>query len=453
MRAAIGNFWENANSSLWLVPALLTLGAVVLFTLLLAVDTEVAPDLDERVPWLFGGTAEAARTLLQVISGSLITVVSIAFSITIVALQQASTQFSPRVLRSFTSDRGNQVVLGTYIATFTYALLVMGEVRDETGDQAGFVPSLSVSVAIVLALVSLGMLIYFIHHISQALQVSWILASSQSEAEAEMNSLFPSQIGRGGTDPPSVEKLVEQTEREQRGHETLVHSEEAGYLRRVDPDQLARATQRGVYLLCVLPRIGDFLQHGSVIARLWSEAPLPEQQRKQVRGAFTLDRERSTHQDLITGIREMVDIAVKALSPSVNDPTTAEQCLDYLGDVLVRLAGREFPSPLRRMEHGPLFLFNRPDFDDHVDAAFSQIRRAARDEPHVTGHLLSLLGQLAERVPNPGRAIPIRRQVEEVVAGLEVGDLSQSDRQSLREQARGILMALSRRWEQPQQAA
>lgn len=452
MRAKFANMWENALSSLWFVPALLVLGGVLLSSALLLVDATLAPDLEGRVPWLFQGTAGAARSLLSTVAGSLITVISVAFSITILALQQAATQYSPRVLRNFTSDRGNQVVLGTYLATFTYALLVMRQVREPTGDQAGFVPALSVTMSLVLALVSVGLLVYFIDHISGSLQVSSILASIRQELDAEVDHLFPSEFGRGSEEPPSVEALVQQTAKERRGRETVVRSEGAGYLRRIDEEQLAGVT-REVHLVWVHPQIGDYLHPGMVLVKTWSEEPLAEDRQKEVREAFVLDRERSIFQDPLFGVRQMVDIAVKALSPGINDPTTAEQSLANLGDVVARLLVREIPSSLRRTDGGSLYLFNRPGFPVYVDASFSQIRRAARRNVQVTLYLLGRLGELARRVPTSERAAPFRQQVEEILAALDSSDFTPADRRALGDQAREVLAALPEELRRRERAA
>lgn len=173
MRARLQNGWENISSSLWFVPTVLVLLALALSSLLIEVGAVLARRNNPLIPWLFSGTADVARSVLSVIAGSRITVISIAFSVTIVALQQAAAQFTPRVLGHFTASRSNQIVLGVYTATFVYALLVLRSVRSQTEIlQPGFVPALSLTVAIGLALLCLGLLIFFIHHMSGALQAA-----------------------------------------------------------------------------------------------------------------------------------------------------------------------------------------------------------------------------------------------------------------------------------------
>jgi uncharacterized membrane protein len=434
MRARAGNLLENVRASLWFVPTLCVVGAVALSSGLLFIDEEVAPDLKERWPWLFGGTAEAARDILAAIATSLITVVAVAFSVTLVAVQQAASRYTPRVLQTFIRDRGNQVVLGVYIGTFTYALLVLRQIRQATADQAEFVPPLAVTGAIGLALVSLGFLVYFIDHAIRSLEVTWILASIRRAVASQLHRLYPHALQPASVEPaPPVPS----------GHETRVTSREGGYLRRVDEDELVAATRDHAELVWICPAIGDYVLSGAVLARVWTEGPLDETRAAAVRDAFVIDRERSIEQDPLFGVRQIEDIAVKALSPGVNDPTTAEQCLAVLGDVLVALIDREFPAPLRSDDGGPRYVFTRPSFADYVEACFGQIRRAARTDVHVTRSLLRLLAELATRAPTEDRRHPIQAQVVEILGALPGSGLTESDRHALQEDAQAGLTRLA----------
>lgn len=198
--------WERFRESIGFIPAILVVGAIALAFGMVTIDQVYFEEVRREVPWLFGGTADAARGLLSTIAGAMITVVSISFSVTIVALQQASSQYSPRVLRTFTSDKLNQIVLGMYIATFVYALLVLRSVRTEVSDidGSGFVPALSVVVAIILALICLGLLIVFIHRITQSLQVAEIIRRVHGDLVQQIEVLYPEQIGEPVADPASA---------------------------------------------------------------------------------------------------------------------------------------------------------------------------------------------------------------------------------------------------------
>jgi uncharacterized membrane protein len=426
MSAGLMSAWEEVRSSLYFVPGLLVAGAAALAFALLAVDG-VYPNLGGEVGWLFGGSASAGRSLLSTIATSLITVVSIAFSVTMVALQQAATSFTPRVLRTFTRDTGNQVVLGAYIGTFAYALLVMRQIR-EGADGAGvaeFVPALSISVAIVLALVALALLVYYVHHTSRALEVSWILDSIAAEAEGPLEKLFPRPLGRDTPEPAGASELLARLcppERQGR----VIRATAAGYLRWIDLDQLEEAAPPPASLIRVHPAMGAYVLPGEPVFTICPDVPLDAAGEARLLAALAFGPERSVEQDELFAVRQMVDIAVKALSPGVNDPTTAEQSLDRIGLMLARLIRREYPSPVREAG-GKTFLFNRPGFADHVGAAFDQIRRASASSVHVSMYLIDLAGRLAAQAPTGERRRALLRQVDAIVEGLPSSGLPRAD--------------------------
>lgn len=408
MQPKLQNVWENIRSSLWFVPSLLVVLALVLSSLLIEVDVVLAERKSAVIPWIFSGTADAARTVLSVIAGSLITVISIAFSLTIIALQQAATQFSPRVLRTFTASRTNQVVLGAYTATFIYALLVLRTVRSaDQGDP--FVPALSVTVAVGFALICLGLLIYFIHHMSQALQVSVIIDQIRAELVEHLHTLYPAQIAEPVDDPPPITQVIDDLH----GEPTcVIRSSQTGFVRAVDADALLTAPLDGIDWLWVRPQVGEFVPQAAVVAEIAPRDTPTKELTAAIHVAIVIDWERSLHQDPLFGIRQLVDIALKALSPGINDPTTAEYVLQHLGAALGTLATRQFPSPVRTpADGGTRVLLSYPTWADYVDAAFSQIRREAEDDLQVTSTLLRVLTHLAEQVPTPARAVPIHEQV------------------------------------------
>lgn len=436
MGTRLRNTWENIIASLWFLPALLVALAGGLAALMLLLD-ERAPELGGARPWLFGGTAGAARDLLAVISGSLITVAALAFSITVVAIQQAATQFSPRVIRNFMRDFGNQAVFGAYIATFVYALLILRQVRE--ADAGGeFVPALSVTTALVLALVCVCLLIYFIHHIATSLQVATIADNIRREVRAAIDQLYPDDIAApfpGERVPPPLLPTTPAT--------MTVPAPATGFLRAINADQLLGTLPAEVVLARVRPMIGEYVIEGTPLVELWAAVPLDRDQVADLAGGFALDRERSLQQDLLFGIRQLVDIALKALSPGINDPTTAEHCLSHLGDSVIRLVGRRFPEPWRRAPgHDAILFLPRPDFSAIVEATFGQIRRQAISDVHVLGHLLDVLAQIAPRAAAEDRAMAIRHQVLEVLEVLDRQEFTTSDLAMLRARAATVLHAL-----------
>lgn len=426
MRAKFAAVVHDAKESLWLIPALFVFGAVVLSTVLLVLDAELADSAGD-VTWIFGGKAEGAREILSVTAGSLITVISVAFSVTVIALQLAATQYTPRLLRTFMGDRGNQVVLGTYMATFTYSLLVLREVRESGDGQDEFVPSLAITMAIVLALISLALLIYFIHHLAQSLQVSWVLSSIRVEVDRQLERLFPERFGDDSHDW-EADEIDDATATLRRGIVTEVVAEKEGYLRTIQANTLEGALGDRTCFAAIPIGIGTYVAKGDVLVRVFGDDALDEDVESRLRQAFVIGRVRSIQDDIGFGIEQMVEIGVKALSPSMNDPTTATQALTKLGTVVRYLAERDFPNPLRRLGDRGYVLFARPTFADFADAAFDEIRRAGSSNVRVLRHLLTVLSGIAEHLPHKARALPIRTQADEVERSIRKHDLSERDR-------------------------
>lgn len=419
--------WRRAKASLWLNPALFVVLALVLSTVLLEIDRALGRTEAEGL-WLFGGNAAGARTTLSVIAGSLITVVAVAFSVTIIAIQQASTQFTPRVLRNFTRDRGNQLVLATYIGTFTYALLVLRRVREAGLAGPAFVPAISISVAILLSVISLGMLVYFIHHAAESLQVSYLLSSIRRELDEEIDKQFPDSEEEGD---PAV-RFAEPFDARLEANPLEVTSEREGYLVRVDLSGLAMAAASRFRTLHVEVQIGDYVRPGDVLFRAPDEGRADDDFLERARAAFQLDRDRSVEQDPLFGIRQITDIAIKALSPGINDPTTAEQALDFLGGAVNHLLDRAIPSPRRVTREGVRLVLRSPSFAEFVDACFCQIRSAARRDLQVSLRLISVLRGLLQRTTSESRARHLRRRIDEVRAGFDWEQLTADGRASLR---------------------
>lgn len=442
MNNRVRNLWENVRSSLWFLPGIMVLACTLLAIALIRLDRYLDAQESEISGVLFGGTASAARTILSTIAGSLVTVISIAFSITVVALQQASAQFSPRVLRQFTADRINQFVLGAYTGTFIYALLVLRVVRSEEEDLVErFVPAVSVTVAIGLALLCLALLILFIHHMSQELQISVIMDDVRRETVNQLDTLYPESVGAALAHGPSEPPLP--ADRQRVAQPTYVRSESAGFVRGIDEDALINAPSAGMEWVWIRRQIGEFVPCGGILAEVDPIDGDAADSLAAIRDAFVLDRERSINQDPLFGLRLLSDVALRALSPGVNDPTTAEYALGHLSDILCRLACRDFPPNVRASADGATrFIFSRPTWEDYVDAAFSQIRRAAESHVHVLGVLLNALHEVALRVPPGPRAEPLLRQIAEIRAAVARQSFSDTDKRALNGLADAVERAL-----------
>lgn len=408
--------------------------AVVLSIVTTWLDATHSERLRAIVPLLFQGTAGGARTLLSVVAGSVITVVAMIFSLTIVALQQASTQFTPRVIRNFIEHRGNRFVLGTYVATFTFSVLVLRQVRSETDIADRFMPSFSIFIAILLVVFDLGLLVYFIHHTARSLQVSYVIEAIRTDLGRVIDSNF-GEAHQAGSDL-SFEQAHADAVRVRSDEASVVRAARDGYLRTIDYDAIERELPEGTELVVVPRRVGDYVFAGAPIAFTYGPSTGDEGTAERMADAFVIQQIWTTSDEPLFGIRQLADIALKALSPGINDPTTAEQVLDALGGVLVSLARRQLPYPVESLHDGIVLIRRVHTLDDYVDECFGQIRRAARGTPHVLVHMLDVLAQVGDVCIERERLSRLRHHVQEIVSEIEKDDVTSADRAFVREGAR-----------------
>ncbi|MEX2173796.1 MAG: DUF2254 domain-containing protein [Pirellulaceae bacterium] len=407
--------WENLRASLWFIPALIVAGAVALAVGLIEVDLLGHRDrLVERWPRLFGAGAEGSRGLLSAIAGSMITVAGVTFSITVVAMTLASSQYTSRILRNFMRDRANQTVLGVFVGVFAYCLIVLRTIRG--GDEGAFVPALAVLVAVLLALVAIGFLIYFIHHIAASLQATNIIDSVATETLQAVDRLFPAEVGQPD-DEQEGETLESEVELASRVWITIP-ARKTGYIQGIAAEALLDVARRHSIVVRMERGIGDFVIEDSPLASVAGKQPDDDDVR-QVNGAYSVGRHRTVHQDAGYGIRQIVDVALKALSPGINDTTTAVICVDYLGAILARLAARKVESPYRS-EQGQLRLICRgPTFASLLADAFDQIRQNAAGNVAVLARLLEVLAILAARTADPKRHLALLQHADLIAEAAE----------------------------------
>jgi uncharacterized membrane protein len=392
IRDRLESWWFEIRGSLWLIPALLTAGAMVLAWITVQIDQVARFDLDETT-WVFSAGSEGARGVLSAIAGTMMTVTALVFSITIVALQLAASQLTPRVLRSVMADRGNQVVLGVFIATFTYALVVLRAVRSPIETRGGFVPSLSVSILIALALVSVALLIYFMHHSANNLRAAVVIARVTEATRGLIATLYPEEIGRPVSRPPAFP-----------GRPYVVAAGRSGYLQVIGADTLFALAEERALTIEPIPRVGDFVLPGAPLATIWFDGPIDDALSDAVRAGFVLGHERTMQHDVGFGFQQLADIGIRALSPGVNDPTTATVVVDNLAALLVELANRGHPVEVREDEDGVVRLILRgPPFADLVDVAFAQIAHYGAGDPVFSRHLAATLDRMAPLIPEDRR--------------------------------------------------
>jgi uncharacterized membrane protein len=389
--ARLRSLQRDLLDSLWFTPTVIALAYAALALVLLRADRALGLDTQGRDAWAVGG-ADGARGVLFAIAGTTLSVLGVVFSLTIVVLQIASAQFTPRVMRNLTGDRGTQVVLGVFLGTFTYALIVLRAVRssDENGGGPGFVPVTAVAVAIVLALVSIGFMIYTINHVARSVQVAVII----KRVTDDTLDLLAEPLAGESHDGHSPE-LAGSALPAEPGETIASHGD--GYLEAIDAGALLTAAGMRRLVVRTEAPVGSFLLCGAPLATVWPQGMVDADLAERLRAAFVLGPERTRQQDVELGIRQLADIAVRALSPAVNDPTTATLCIDRLGQLLVRAASRDETDMLAGPGGGRVVL-RGPSFARLVDVAFTQIRHYGAGDALVATHLMTTLGAVAARV-------------------------------------------------------
>jgi uncharacterized membrane protein len=440
MKTRIGHLWDKLNSSLWFIPALMAAAAAGLSIFTVNLDWSVQERLIKNTAWIWTGGSDGAREILSTVAGSMITVAGVVFSITVVVLTLASSQFGPRLLRNFMRDTGNQVVLGTFISTFTYCLLVLRTIRTGNGEE--FVPHISVTVGIVLALASLGVLIYFIHHVSVSIQSPMIIARVGEEFQRGIDRLFPQTLGEpGGGEAADSESapIPANFEREARP----VPSRATGYLQAIDSDGLLDFASEKNLLIRLKHRPGAFITEGSDLALLWPGRSLDDAIGRAINSFFILGPERTEAQDVKFSVHQLVEIAVRALSPGINDPFTAITSIHHIGAGLCRLAEREIPSAFRYDADKKLRVIADPvTFADVAEAALSPIRQYGRSSALVDVALLETLAIVAQQVRREQDRLALLQHAVLIAHASRSALEEEKDRKDVEESYRAVLSVL-----------
>lgn len=425
-RQKLSSLSEAVASRLWPIPAAALVVGVVLGVLLPELDRAVDEQLPSSVAgWVFSGGVDAARAVLTTISGSLITATSLTFSLTVVALQLASSQASPRLLRMFASDPMVHWTLAIFLGTFAYALVVLRTVSDEGGAVA--VPRISVTFAVILTVVSMLVLTLFLGHLARILRVETMLRDVHAESSRTIELLAGDRLE--GRDEPATAP-ADRPERE-------VAAPRSGFVTAIDRGRLLALAEERDLVVRERLAIGSSVVAGTPIASWWSSeassavgtrAEVDEADRR-IGAAVSISYERTPRQDIGYGLRQMADIATKALSPGVNDPTTAVHALGHLAAVLADLA--ELPpepativGPTGRDRLVPC----RTDFAALVETALQQPRRYGAGDPDVVARLYGVITDVARRTADPERASVLRGQLERLSASVAREDYDEVER-------------------------
>ena len=400
MRVRLAEFMELARSSFWFLPSVMMLVGVLLFSITLGLDRS-----DMAAPWLtrvlYSGGVENAVYLLQTLTAAMVAIATVVFSTLMLVLTLATSQFGHRLIRSFMRDRANQAVLGVFLSTFVYCMLVFHMVGNDPANR--FVPALSVTVGFGLSLFASCTLIYFTHHMAQLIAAPQVLEAVAVELDDVIDRLYPESPAQRHDEGFSLR------------NGELVRAPRAGYVQSVGLDGVVAVAQQHDIRIESLVGYGDYVLAGAPIAR-WQGSPDDQEDglAEKIAGEYLIGDSRMSDRDLLFAINQVAEIAVRALSPALNNPYTAVDCINRLGASLAEVARRPEPSPLHGENPRPRFSLGLPDFEAALDAAFTPIRNYGRGSVLASRQLLRTLGGLgAVATREPDRAA-LRRHAQVV---------------------------------------
>ncbi len=406
--------WEKLNASFWFIPImmlLITIGSAIGFIYL---DSRIQLSHDGVLRYLLPASVDSARSLLTIIAGAMMGVAGTVFSITLVVLTLASSQLGSRLVRNFMYDKLNQVVLGSYVSSFVYCLIILSSLKGI--DSFEFIPAISVLVAIALAIAGIVLLIIFIHHVSMSIQSDKVISDISEAMSKSIRKLFPEGIGheeeKQVPDIASLEKKYT--------FKTEIRSKKSGYLQSVDGQGLMNIAKDNDCTIILHHRPGDFLVQDMVLCDVLSNVECDKEVHKKIQADFIIGKVRTPLQDAEFSIHQMVEIAARALSPGVNDPYTAIACIDNLTSVMCYLTGVEFPSPYRYDKQDKLrVIADIHTFSGMLNASFNQLRQYAERNPSVMIRLMEAMNTLNAFARNKNQQELILQHAEMIMNAAE----------------------------------
>ncbi|PVE19695.1 DUF2254 domain-containing protein [Arthrobacter sp. Bz4] len=406
---------DALRTQLWPLPVFAVLVAIGLGVWLPLLDAAIGEDMPSAVSYLLiNGGPDAGRAILEATAGSLITATSLTFSLTVVTLQLASSQFSPRLLRTFTGDRVVHATLALFLGTFAYALTVLRTVRSGEDGEEAFVPHIAVTFAFLLAIASVIGLVFFLAHLAREIRVETIMRKVHGETAATVERVFPDRRGSASPVLPVAPDSA-----------ALIVAAKSGFLTGVDEERILAAAVKHHAIVRVDCRVGSSLVKGVPMAVGWARSGEPSMDdealkafRHDVVAAFNYGFERTAVQDVAFGFRQLIDVAAKALSPGINDPTTAIHVLGHTSALLCDLTQRELGERVLRDDDGLVrVILHRPDFAAFLNITLDQPVLYGSSDPAVVDRVLSLLQEVAWHAADEDKSA-VREQLQRVAAAI-----------------------------------
>ena len=428
-------FWKELLASFWFIPVMIIGLAIGLSIGLVTLDSHLDLSNEGLLKFFLVNSSDSARSILSTISGAMIVVAGTVFSVTLVALTLASSQFGPRLIKNFMYVRLNQVVLGSYISTYLYCLLVLNTIKEN--DSYNFIPSISILVAILAAIINIILLIVFIHQIAVSIQADHIISDISDIIAKQVRTIFPEKLGEELKDKTVFD---EDAEFSRFSKKASIKSSKVGYLQYIDSEVLMEIVVEKDALIKLNHRPGGFLVEGEEIGVVYSNKDLEDDSLEDIQEQFIVGKTKTSQQDLEYSIHQMVEIAARALSPGVNDPYTAIACIDNLTATMCYLAEAKFPSKYRVDDDNKLrVIADVLNFEGVLDAAFNQIRQFSGGSTAVIIRLMEALKTISTKVRKESQEKAIIKHAEMVYRQGKETIKEENDLQDLKERASKIL--------------
>ena len=428
MRALAEQYYQRVSASYWFIPSIMAILAAILALIIIQIDLEVPPSAFGSNPFLYAAQPDGARAILSAIGGSMIGVAGTVFSVTMATVVFASGSYGPRLLTNFMNNRGNQITLGTFVATFVYSMIVLRSVRDGASDDgfaAMFVPNVAVFGAILLAIASIGVLIFFIHHVPSNIHISNVIADIGKTLVRHIDDRFPVPLGEPADEADDRDNVEWQVpgcfrpgaaDRDAEPAYGEVETGYSGYIQVIDYGTLMDAAEEHDIVVRMNCRPGTFAHPGHILFDAWPKERVSDEVRRDLVSAIALGNTRNVSQDLLFLFDELVEIAARALSPGVNDPFTAVTCMDWLAAAFTQMARGRQPDPLRVDERGKLRVIGQPvTFAGYLEHTFGHLRQYAAADMIAGTHLIGVLGRIAPSCRHSEELDALRHQKNALV--------------------------------------
>jgi uncharacterized membrane protein len=446
-RVAARYRWDRLKVSFWFAPALMALGAVLLAWAMYSLDGRIPNEALANSRFILAGTPGELRSALLGIAGTVLATAGVVFTLLTLPLSTVAAQYGSRLLRVFLGDRTTQLVLGMFVGTFVYC--VAAALSSPSGDTPRESPQLTATLGVYLMLATFATLIVLVQHISTMLQAPNIAAAAGAELRAVISAEIPAEVTSGDNSKGAFQTRpyhdalgVPDTLAETEGYPIRAIS--TGYIQYIDPEIMLTLAREENLVIRLLRKPGHYVQSGAEVALVWPAGRVDERLDKLIRRAFQIGNGRTPTQDVEYAVNQLTEMAVRAMSPAINDPFTAMTCLDHLGDGLAKFIRQGEKGSHYTDRDGRLRLILEPvTFDALLSAAFDMLRHASCDNASVLLHMLAVIDVIGRETQAPEARQLLLRHVSLIQAETQAGDLIEQDRQAIRRSGEALQTKLA----------